>query len=286
MKLGIMAASSQLGTKTVEALLARGVDEGDVVAIARTPSKMEDLIAQGVETRAGDYDDRVSMERAFEGIDRLLLVPTLAMPVERVPQIENAVAAARAAGVTHLLEYGLVPTTLESKFAITPYYLYAESLLRHCGLAWTSLRNSMYADPIAEWVPEIVKMGTIPYPTGDGACAFVTRDDIARTGAAALSTDGHEGKTYNLTGPKAYTTAELCEVVARVTGELVEYRPATDQDYVDACVREGIPAEFAWVLLTIYHDVRDGRFALVSDDIEKLTGQAALSFEEYLESGV
>ncbi len=283
MKIAILGASGQLGRKTVDAVLDSGFDPSNLITAVRTPSKMDAWAAKGVEVRKADYDDPESMKTAFAGVDRLLLVPSIVMPVDRVRQYENAIFAAKAAGVRHLVHYGLVPTTIESPFVVTPFLLYAESALRISGLDWTILRNSLYADPIADWVPSIVEMGTIPYPTGDAKCAYVCRDDIARAGAAVLTTDGHAGKVYNLTGPERLTTADLCDAVAGVTGKPVVDKGAKDQDYIDACIADGEPEQFSYLLLTLYHAIGQGHLDVVSDDIEQLTGKASESFADYLQ---
>jgi len=83
-----------------------------------------------------------------------------------------------------------------------------------------------------------------------------------------------------LTGLAALTTADLCERIARVTGKPVERRPASDDDYLASC--QGVPEEFAKVLLSIYWAVRDGFFDQVTGDIEELTGKPPETFEAYL----
>jgi len=283
MKYGIMGASGQLGRKTLDAVLGRDTLPRDVVALVRSPEKLADYTALGVEVRWADYDDPASLMESFQGIDHLLLVPSLALPADRVRQYDNAIAAARKAQVERLLHYGLVSTSLESPFAVTPFLLYAESAIRNSGLKWTILRNGLYADPIAEWIPDIVKMGTIPYPTGEGRCSYVSRDDIARAGGAALTSVGHESKVYNLTGPEALTTADLCNAVATITGQPVADSRATDEDYLAACAKDQLPEFVAGLLLTMYHAIRRGFMNVVTDDIEALTGKPAERFEGYLE---
>lgn len=282
MKFAILGASGQLGMKTLEQVLELGVDAADVVAAVRTPEKLARFGELGVDVRRADYDDDASLHAAFEGVEKLLLIPSMAMPAERAMQYHRAITAARDAGVRHLLHYGLVPTTIESPFLITPFLLFAESALRTSGLEWTVLRNGLYADPIIDWVPDIVEMGTIPYPTGAGRCAYVSREDIARAGAAALTGDGHEGRVYNLTGPAALSTTELCEAVSRVTGKVVVDKDAKDADYIEACRLGDEPERMIFLLLSLYHTIRDGYLSLVSDDIEKLTGRRPASFFELL----
>ena len=284
MRFAILSASGRLGGKTLQAVLDRGVPAADVVALARKPSKLDSWAAQGVELRRADYGDRELLEAAFQGIDRLLLVPSTSMPVPRIIEYDNAISAARAAGVKRLLHYGIIGAHVENPFTIMPFLLYAESALRTSGLEWTILRNSFYADPIADWTPDIITMGAIPYPTGDGRCAYVSRDDIARAGAAALTGDGHADKVYNLTGPEALSTADLCNIVSRVTGKPVGDRGASDEDYIKACRNDGVPEPFIHILLTIYWGIRDGMFDIVSDDIERLTSRPAARFEDYLRS--
>jgi len=283
MKIGIVGASGQLGEKTLAALVGRDdVSATDVVAMSRSPGKLTSWAEQGVITRQADYDDLDSLRECFAGIDRLLLVPSLAAPAVRVVQYDNAINAARANSVSHLLSFSLVSAVLEARFVVTPFLLYAESALRTSGLEWTLLRNSLYAEPVVDWVPSIVKMGTIPYPTGAGRCAYVSRDDSARAAAAALATEGHAGKTYNLTGPEALTTARLCELVAEATGADVKATEATDDDYIKACLDEGEPEDFSRLLLTLYHTIRDGHLDLASDDVERLTGAPAASLDALL----
>lgn len=282
MKIAIVGASGALGSRTLDEVLRRDVPAEDVVGIARTPAKLSAYADRGVQVRRADYDDPASLAAAFAGVDRVLLVPSLAMPGPRALQYHNAIGAAREAGVKHLVHYGLVSSALEAPFVVTPFLLFAEAALRTSGLEWTILRNALYADPIAEWVPDIVRMGTIPYPTGDGRCAYVSRRDIGRAGAAVLTTDGHAGQVYHLTGPQALTTADLCATVARVTGEPVEDRNATDEDYVSVCLESGEPEGFTHVLLTLYRTIRDGYCDRTSDDIEQLTGTPAETFEAFL----
>lgn len=282
MSVAIVGASGQLGRLTLDAVLAGGTAPAEVVAAVRSPDKLTAYAQRGVQVRRADYEEPESLVVAFAGVERVLLVPSLAMPGPRALQYHNAIGAAREAGVQHLVHYGLVPTAPEAPFLVTPFLLFAESALRTSGLQWTILRNSLYADPIVDWVDDIVKMGTIPYPTGDARCAYVSRADIARAGAVVLTTEGHAGKIYHLTGTASLTTAQLCDVVSGVTGKPVDDRSATDDDYVQACLAGGEPEGFTQLLLSLYWTIREGFCDVVTDDVEQLTGTPAASFEELL----
>ncbi len=281
MRVAIMGATGKLGRRTVGHLIER-LGAENIVAVSRSPASAADLAARGVCVRRGDYDDRDSLEAAYGGADTVHLIPSTAMPRARVRQVDNAIDAARAAGVRRLVHVGLVGTDVTNGFAIMPYLLYAESAVVTSGLAWTLLRNAYYAEPIADWLPEILRMGTIPYPLGDGSHAWATRDDMARAAAAVLADRGHEGARFDLTGPHAHTVQQLCAIVTRVTGQAITHREASVQDYVDACTAAGEPESFARVLATLYAPVRDGLTRFATDHIERLTGSAPESVESFL----
>lgn len=281
MQIAIMGATGKLGRSTVEHLIAR-IGAESVVAICRTPAKAAALAERGVVVRPGDYGDLESLRSAFRGIDTVHLIPTMAMPRERVQQVQNAIDAAVQAGVRRLVHVGVVGTDVTNGFVIMPYLLYAESAVVTSGLAWTLLRNAYYADPVAEWLPEIVRMATIPYPFGDGAHAWATREDMARAAAAALASREVDGQRFDLTGPHAHTVEELCGIASRVTGHAIVHRAASEQDYIDASIAAGEPERFARLLATLYAPVRAGLTSFATDHIERLTGQAPESMEAFM----
>jgi NAD(P)H dehydrogenase (quinone) len=278
MKIALTAATGQLGARVIEALLGSGVTASDIVAGARIVSKASALTECGIDVRQADYDAPKTLATAFSGVERLLLIPTMAPPAPRVIQHQAALDAAREAGVKHISFFGIAGTSPEVPSALMPFLLYAESAVRNSGMAWTILRNCFYADPIVEWVDDIVKMGTIPYPTANGATAYVARADIARAAAAVLTGESHDGKIYNLTGPERMTTADLCRAVATATGKPVEDRNASDDDY--RAIAGDQPPFMTAVLLGLYHGIRDGYYDVLSNDIETLTGKAPQRFEE------
>jgi NAD(P)H dehydrogenase (quinone) len=274
MKIAVVSGAGQLGRCTVEGLLAGRCDAGDVVVGVRTPDKAADLAERGVVVRRADYDDPATLASAFAGVDTVHAIPTFASPPQRVQQLENILGAARECGVKRIVNVSLIGTAIDNPFSVMPYLVYAEAAVRVSGLSWTLLRNGYYADPIVDWVPDILKMGTIPYPTGEGGCPYVAREDLGRAAAAVLTSAGHEGKVYELTGPEALTTEELCKAVAQGTGKPVEHRPVSVEEYVRICVEGGEPEPFAWLLATLYTAIERGFTGRASAHIEELTGTA------------
>jgi NAD(P)H dehydrogenase (quinone) len=281
MQIAIMGATGQLGRATIQQLIPRHGAQ-NIIAVTRSPERAADLKAQGVQVRAGDYSDQASLKAAYEGVDTVHLIPTKSMPRERVQEVQNAIDAAKEAGVRRLVHVGIVGTDVRNGFVIMPYLLYAESAIVTSGMAGTLLRNAYYAEPIADWLPEILRMGTIPYPFGAGSHAWATRDDMARAAAAVLASSEHEGEVLNLTGPAAHSVAELCQIVTRVTGQQITHHEATMDDYIQACLVDGESETFARLLGTLYLPVQAGLTSFASTHIEELTGQAPESMESFL----
>jgi len=110
------------------------------------------------------------------------------------------------------------------------------------------------------------------------------KDDIARAAAQVAAGEGHENKVYNLCNCEAYSTGDLCRTIAEVTGKKVEFKNASDEDYIKAGIASGDPEPLVRALLTMYWSVRDGAFGKPSSDIESLTGKKPISFKEALVS--
>ena len=119
-RLLVTGAGGQLGRRVVELLLEAGVS--NLVAASRDPAKLADLQARGVETRRADFDDPASLPAAFAGVDRLLLISTdsLGAPGHRIAQHRAAIAAAQAAGVSHLVYTSARACSVQKWSSITP----------------------------------------------------------------------------------------------------------------------------------------------------------------------
>jgi NAD(P)H dehydrogenase (quinone) len=284
MKINVMTATGQLGRKVMDALLAQGAHPEDLIASARTPDKAADIAARGVTVRRADYEDTTSMEQAFQGSEVLLLIPSKATVEPRILQHARALDAAHAAGVKRVVFSSLSTAVPNSKFLVSPFMLYAESRLRLSGMDWTILRNGMYLDPVAAWVPELVAMGRLPYPVKSGRVAYISRDDLARATAAALLDSKHGGQIYELTGPYALSMPELAQAITQVTGQPVRFDSITEAKYAEICRtgEEAVSELMIEFLVSLYRAVDNGEFATITDHVERLTGTPAMPVKAYL----
>jgi NAD(P)H dehydrogenase (quinone) len=140
----------------LELLLAAPENAGrKLIALTRTPDKLADFAAKGVELRAASFDDAASLPAAFSGAQRALIISTdsLDRPGRRLEQHTNAIEAAKASGVEHLVYTSLTHTGPSSLVGLAPDHWATEGALRDSELAYTVLRNNMYTDYLLMGLP-------------------------------------------------------------------------------------------------------------------------------------
>ncbi len=204
----VTGASGHLGRRVLELLLADPRNAGrKLIALTRTPDKLSEFSAQGIEVRAASFDDAASLPNAFRGAERALIISTDALDRHgrRLQQHQNAVQAAKASGVEHLVYTSLTHCEPSSLVTLAPDHWGTESALRESEVPYTVLRNNMYADYLLMGLPYAVKSGKIVNSYGAGKVSYVTREDCARAAALALSGSFRGRAVLDITGPKAIT---------------------------------------------------------------------------------
>ena len=276
-KIFVMPGGSQVGRLVVANLLRQGCGVEDVWVGGRRPEALADL---GVTARHADYGKPDSLAAAFDGAETVVLIPSTAHPAPRCVEHANALAAARAAGAKRVLFLSILTAEPDSVSAIAPFTLFAENATRNSGLGWAILRMGLYMEPVAEWVPELIKMGRLPYPVSRGRVAYVTRDDVARCLAAVARDASRDGGVYKVAAPPV-TMPELAAAVSAGIGQEIPFDACSDHDFIKICL-DGEESPFITdVLLSLYRAVERGEFDQPTDDVERLTGQAAESVAAY-----
>ena len=192
MTIAITAASGQLGAAIVKATV-QIVGADQVVAVARTPEKAKTL---GVEVRPGSYDDRGAMERAFAGVDTVLLVSGMDAPDQRIVQHRNVIEAAKAAGVRKLVYTSVQGPETNSAFSpIVQSNRQTEEDVKASGLDWVIGRNGIYIEPDVEYPDKYLPAGEIANCAGDGLCGYTTRPELACAYAHMLTEARHNAHT-------------------------------------------------------------------------------------------
>jgi NAD(P)H dehydrogenase (quinone) len=271
MTIVVTGATGQLGSLAIDSLLARGIAASDIVAAGRSAEKLAPLAGLGVRTVRIDFTEPASLEAAFAGADSLLLV-SASEPGRRVAQHANAIDAARAAGVGHLV-YTSAPRADTTELVLAPEHKATEELLVASGIPYTILRNNWYTENYAGALAQARETGRVVGNTGEGRVASATRADFADAAAVVLTTDGHLGVTYELGGDTAWDFHELAAVFAVVADREVVYTPVTPEERRAALLEAGLDEGTAGFVVALDSNIAAGTLAEVTGDLSRLIGR-------------
>jgi NAD(P)H dehydrogenase (quinone) len=296
-KIIVTGASGNYGSMAVERLL-RHVPAEDLILISRTPGKLASFAARGAEIRRGDFDDPASLRAAFAGGERMLLISGTRVG-RRIPQHKAAIDAAAAAGVRHIVYTSFVGIAPGNPSEAVADHAATEEMIRASGLAWTMLRDSHYADAmIVNMGPNLIRSGQWLTSTAGGREALVWRDDCIDSAVAVLRGSGHEDKVYNITGPELLSFAEIAAMLGELTGRPVQTVETDDDGMYAMFDAMGIPREpvddrsvagIPWNsndMVSFERAIREGYFAVISEDVERLTGHKPRSVRRMIEDNL
>ncbi|MFE3760091.1 SDR family oxidoreductase [Nocardia tengchongensis] len=269
MTVAVTGASGQLGRLVVEALLKDGSQP--VVAVVRDPAKVADLAARGVEVRIASFDDPAALGRAFAGVDRVLLISGNEFG-KRVAQHTNVLRAAEAAGV-QLLAYTSIPQADRNPLILAQEHAGTEAVLAGAAIPTALLRNGWYWENYAGGLAHAVESGVLHGAAGAGKVSGAARADYAEAAARVLTTDGHEGKVYELGGDETLSYAELAQVISGVSGKPVRYQDLPQADYAAALQGAGLDGGYAAALADADAGIANGILAVDSGDLQRLLGR-------------
>jgi NAD(P)H dehydrogenase (quinone) len=280
MSIVVPAVSGNLGRLIVQDLLDRGVPAGDIVAGARKPEVIADLADAGVRTTRIDYDDPASVEAAISPGDTFVLISGAFSP-DRSRQHADAITAAKRAGTGHILYVGALRAA-ESASPLANSHAPTEVSVRESGLPFTLLRNGWYTENYGREIPALRENGVLVASVGDARVASATRLDLAQAVGAVLTTDGHVGKTYELSGDVAWNYDDLAAAFSEVLGRDVVYRRVDTQEHVELLTGAGVPEEFATMIATVDAGIGEGAFAYQNGDLARLIGRPTTPLVEAL----
>lgn len=274
--IAVTGASGQLGRAVIGYLKARGAKH--IVGVTRDPSKLQDL---GVDVRHGDFNDPASLDTAFKGIDRLLVISTdaVGVPGGRSRQHIAAIDAAERVGVSYVA-YTSIASPYPSDVALVANdHFWTEVRLAQFKGDWTLLRNNIYMDVID--VGRAIGTGQLVHAAGEGRKALVARDDCAAAAAGALLTA--TGRTVvDISGPELLSQADVGTTIARVTGKPVATNAISGDALVAGMVQHGLPEALARAFAAFDSDTQRGLFSITSGDTERLSGRKPTSLRDFL----
>ncbi len=276
----ITAAGGQLGRLAIDALLDRGVPASDIVAGARHPEKLADLAARGVRTVELDYDRPETVTAAFDGVDRVLLISSPS-PGNRAAQHQSVIDAAKDAGVRQLV-YTSAPKATTSELVLAPEHKATEEAIAASGVPATILRNGWYTENYLTALEQARDTGELVASVGDGRVASASRKDYAEAAAAALTSDEHIGRVYELSGDEAWDFGQLADAIGSVIGRKVTFRDVSPDEHLSLLRDAGVPEGGAGFVVALDQNTKAGLLAETSGDLARLIGHPTTPLAEGL----
>ena len=231
----------------------------------------------GAEIMRASYEDGPSMRVALSGIQVLFLVSGYEQA--RLEQHYSAIDAAVAAGVERIVYTSFLSAAPLATFTHAREHYLTEQRIRESGCRYTFLRPTFYLDRAPLWFSS---EGVVKGPAGNGTITWVSRDDIADVAIAVLTTSGHDGASYEITGVQALTLTQAAEEFSRSTGIPASYQPETIEE-AKASRAKFNPTDWeleAWI--STYVAIATGEMSVVSHTVEALTGHAPQTLTDYL----
>ncbi|GHE00374.1 NmrA family NAD(P)-binding protein [Streptomyces alanosinicus] len=248
-----------------------------VRAAYRDPRRTERVIGAGGQAVTLDLADPDTLGPALDGIDTVfLLAPT--GPAQTTLEL-TMVEAARAAGA-RVVKLSVWRAD-EQLTPIARLHRPVEEALFASGLPWTVLRPNFYLQNFLRQ-SSVREAGQFTLPLVTAPISFIDVDDVARVAARVLTTDGHEGRVYDLTGPRALTYAEAAEQFSEVLGRPVRYVGPADDEARAMMLGRGMPRFQADALIEVARAYRDGGADTVTSTVADLTGRAPLGFADFV----
>lgn len=275
----VVGSTGSTGVPLVKALRAAG---HDVRATARDLARARALHGPDVELVRMDLEEPGTFGAALAGARSVYVAVGGATGTRDLVAAESRfIDAAKRAGVRHYVKVSGIDSRPDAPAEIQRMHGSIERHLRASGLAFTVLRPSFFMQNFLGLAPAI-RAGALPLPTGGARAALIDARDIADVAAAVLTTPGHEGKTYTLTGPESLSHADAARVLGRVLGHAVDFQDLPGPAFEGALVGAGLPPWFAALLTDVYVQVfAKGLVDRATDDLRIVLGRPPRDLEAF-----
>ena len=269
----VTGATGTVGREVVAQLVA---GKHRTRVLVRDPAKAR--FDSEVEVAVGDFGKPETLARAAEGAERVF---ALSSGPELAEHQGSLARAAKQAGAKQIVKLSVLGVASGVRNAIVQWHEDAERRIRDSGLAWTFIQPASFMSNSLAWVPMVKSQGKVFAPFGDGKFPPIHPRDIAAVAVKALTTPGHEGKSYPLTGPEALGVADQVRILSEALGKPIQYVPVPDEAARDGMLKTGLPPVLVDALLQMAGMIRAGKLAEVRPTVEQVTGRKALTYREW-----
>ena len=278
----VTGSTGNVGTQLVKELVTQHIP---FRALVRTNMDAERLRAQGIETSVGDFAQPASLQAALQGVERVfLLCPS--GPTQ--PALEETVInEAKRAGVRHLVKLSILAADSQSECVFFRWHGQSEEAIRASGLEYTFLRPNSFMQSFGrDFASSIAQEGVFRVPVADGKFSFIDTRDIAAVAAVVLCERGHEGRTYDLTGPVALSYADAATLLSARLGKQVNYISPSAKAARQEIWLQGMPPWLVDGLLALFEFARQGKATVVSPVVKQVTKSKPRTLEAYFHENI
>lgn len=274
----VTGATGNVGGHLVPLLCGSGAP---VRGLVRSPEKAEALRGYDCEVAIGSFEDAESLDEAMRGVDRVFL---LSPAGEGQVEAETAVveAAERSGAGAHVVKLAVLGTSADSPVRMYRNHAAAVSRLERSGLPTTVLEANYFHQNLLLQAAPLQEQDALLLPGDDTPVSAVDARDVAAVAAHVLTSDGHAGATYRVTGPEPITRAQTAERLSALTGREIRYTSVEPTRAREGYIELGLPGWLADGLLEMYASHGRGEAAEVTDEVNKATGRDARSLDDFL----
>jgi len=273
LKVLVTGATGNTGSLLVPQLLQADVD---VRVFVRDEAKAKQYKDSGAEVVVGDLDKPGTILPAVKDVDKIYLLTWNGET--QLQQAKNVIEAAKQSGNPHIIRHSMWGSE-NSRIIKQGYQI--DEMIKSSGLPWTILKPTFYMQNTMMAAQTVTSNGVIYWDMKDGKLGTIDVRDIADSAFAVITSEGHEGKSYILTGPEAVSFNDIAETFSRVLDKDVKYVNVPGEASFQAMVGMGIPEWIAHGYAELSEGFSNNFANSTTKNVEILTGHPARSFEEF-----
>jgi len=276
----LTGSTGSVGLSLAKLLSQRGIEYR---AMVRDVAKASALDLAGVEWVQGDFQDTESLRQSLDGVDRVFL---LAPPVENIDRIEATfLDIAAACGVRYVVNLSAVGAGLGVPHRFGQWHGQTEKYLRESEFDFTILRPNFFMQNLLT-MTSMIQQGTLYVPAGEGKAPFVDVRDIAAVAATCLTETGHEGKTYDVTGPVSIGYSDIAATLTHVLGRTINYVDIPVEAAKASMLEMGMPAWLVDALNELNAGLKENRFGLVTNVVSEVGHKIPIDLDSFVRDHV
>ncbi|HVE82839.1 MAG TPA: SDR family oxidoreductase [Myxococcales bacterium] len=272
----VTGATGNIGSEVVRQLAALG---HQVRAFVRNLDKAQKLKGPHVELARGDISDLDTLRPAMQGVEKVFLVSAGPENIElNEPKV---VTEAARAGAKHVVKLSVYAAEAEAS-TIAQAHRSVEKKIEASGMTWTFIRPAAFASNLLNAAGMVKSQGKLFGPYGDGKMAYLHPADIASVAVKALTEPGHENRAYSITGPEAFSQAQVAQKLSAAAGKPVQYVDTPPETARENMLKAGMPPRLVEGLMQLSDAVRAGKTAFTTPELERVLGRPPRTLDEWL----